>query len=70
MLECLLQAWAKHRGNYNEKYPPDDKKLKGNFRCALTKSDDFEEMKNYSKTNQQMGNYKVFKLLTPQEVTG
>ena len=63
-----MQAWAQHRGNETD--PLDHKKLKGNFRCALTKSDDFEEMKNYSKTNQQMGNYKVFQLLSPREVTG
>ena len=50
--------------------PPDYKRLKGNFRCALHKSTDFEEVKDEESMNRQTGNYKKFRLLSPDEVKG
>uniref|UniRef100_H2ZQ83 IRF tryptophan pentad repeat domain-containing protein n=1 Tax=Ciona savignyi TaxID=51511 RepID=H2ZQ83_CIOSA len=64
----IFVAWARHRGSYDESSKTDYKKLKGNFRCALNKSDDFEEIRERSVTNQQTGNYKIYRILNKQEV--
>ena len=34
----------------------------------MNKSDDFQELKEKSQTGKQTGNYKLYKLLTPEEV--
>ncbi|XP_078494561.1 interferon regulatory factor like protein isoform X2 [Ciona intestinalis] len=65
----IFKAWAKHRGSMNPGDPFDFKKLKGNFRCALNKSDDFEEIKERNVSDQQTGNYKIYRLLDKSEVT-
>uniref|UniRef100_F6T5R3 IRF tryptophan pentad repeat domain-containing protein n=1 Tax=Ciona intestinalis TaxID=7719 RepID=F6T5R3_CIOIN len=65
----IFKAWAKHRGSTNLGDPFDFKKLKGNFRCALNKSDDFEEIKERNVSDQQTGNYKIYRLLDKSEVT-
>ena len=59
------KAWAKHKDHEIEN-PPNYKKLKGNFRCAMRKSNDFEEVEN-EKTLQR-GNFKLYRLLTKEEV--
>ncbi|XP_076808728.1 interferon regulatory factor 4-like isoform X2 [Clavelina lepadiformis] len=64
----IFKAWAIHRGSTDEGKLKDFKKLKGNFRCAMNKSDDFQELKEKSQTGKQTGNYKLYKLLTPEEV--
>jgi len=61
----LFVAWAKHKDHEIEN-PPNYKKLKGNFRCAMRKSNDFEEVEN-EKTLQR-GNFKLYRLLTKEEV--
>ena len=43
--------------------------MKGNFRCALRKSDSFEEIKLCDSSGEnQYPEYKVFKVLTAEEV--
>nr|CAB3256924.1 interferon regulatory factor like protein [Phallusia mammillata] len=64
----IFRAWAKHKDKYDEANPPDEKKLKGNFRCALHKSVDFEEMPDSSAMAQQTGNYKIYRVLKREEV--
>ena len=66
----FLQLWAKHRGKYDETSPPDYTKWKSNFRSVLGKSNDFEEVKEANMLDQQMGNYKVFRLKSSSEVKG
>jgi len=60
----LFIAWAKHRGKYKE--PPEYTKLKGNFRSAMKRSLDFEEIKSINTL--QQGNYKIFKICSKEEV--
>jgi len=60
----LFIAWAKHKESYS--FPIDYKKLKGNFRCAMKKSNDFEEIEQQD--NLQSGNYKMFRVLDKEEV--
>lgn len=60
----LFVSWAKHKNHYKD--PPNYKKLKGNFRCAMRKCPDFKEVEAVQ--NQQSGNYKLYKLLDPEEV--
>jgi len=67
---CHLQEWAKHRGSYDEQAPPNWPKLKSNFRSVISKSNDFEETKDYHVLKKQTGNYKVYRLLSPSEVKG
>lgn len=63
----IFRAWADHRGR-DEGERLDDSKLKSNFRCALNKSADFEELTSRSQLQRQTGNYKVYRILTPKEV--
>lgn len=63
----IFRAWADHRGR-GEAEGLDDSKLKSNFRCALNKSADFEEVSNRSQLQRQTGNYKMYRILTPKEV--
>merc|ERR1719427_1734732 len=58
------EAWAKHRGKYKE--PPEYTKLKGNFRSAMKRSLDFEQIKSINTL--QQGNYKIFKICSKEEV--
>ncbi|XP_039263390.2 interferon regulatory factor 4-like [Styela clava] len=63
----IFRAWAEHRGR-GEVEKLDDSKLKSNFRCALNKSVDFEEISSKSQLQKQTGNYKVYRILSPREV--
>lgn len=62
----IFRAWAEHRGRGVNSL--DDSKAKSNFRCALNKSVDFEEVTSKSKLQLQTGNYKVYRILSPREV--
>ena len=63
------QAWAIHRDTYT--LPPDYKKLKGNFRCALRKSESFQEIKpDFSTTENHGAEFKVYRVLAAEEVQG
>lgn len=64
--KLYLKAWAVHKGRTTN--PPDFKKYKGNFRCTLRKSESFMEVSDECNLKQQTGNYKVFKLLSREEV--
>nr|CAB3256838.1 interferon regulatory factor like protein [Phallusia mammillata] len=64
--EKLFKLWAERNGKMVD---PDTKKskLKDNFRNALHKSNDFQEMEHLHKLDQQSNNYRVYKLLNPSE---
>jgi len=63
----LFEAWAIHRDTYT--LPPDYKKLKGNFRCALRKSESFQEIKPDFSTSENHGaEFKVYRVLAAEEV--
>ena len=68
-ISVLFQSWAKHRGRLGAEQV-DYNKLKGNFRSVLHKSEDFKELKDRSKTDQQSGNYRVFQILPSSAVKG
>nr|CAB3256817.1 IRF-like-2 interferon regulatory factor like protein [Phallusia mammillata] len=61
----LFKAWAIHRGTYEPGMPW--AKLKSNFRSVLSKSNDFEEVKERRVEKLQTGNYRVYKRLTHKE---
>ncbi|XP_076810649.1 uncharacterized protein LOC143453266 [Clavelina lepadiformis] len=61
-------AWARHRGKFDESNPPDNQTLKTNFRGVLDKSKHFEHVRSLSVTDQQMNNFRVYRLLQPSEV--
>jgi len=63
----MLQLWALHRKKCNPANP-DWTKMKQNFRNALKKSPNFEEISEENVLDRQMDNYRVF-LIKYEEVT-
>jgi len=69
----MKQAWAKHRArcrNDRDGVTQHISLMKSNFRTILRKCQDIEELKDFHQLGLQTGNYKVFKVLTPEEVHG
>lgn len=67
----IFRAWASHRwrkSRLDQESKLDSVTLKANFRCALNKSVDFEEVTSKSTLHLQTGNYKVYRFLSPNEV--
>ena len=67
----IFNAWAQYRSLIRNdprvaQQPPSH--MKSNFRTILRKCSDIEELKNFHQLGLQTGNYKVYKVLTEEEV--
>nr|NP_001071744.1 interferon regulatory factor like protein [Ciona intestinalis]BAE06516.1 interferon regulatory factor like protein [Ciona intestinalis] len=65
----IFKAWAEHRSFIRNQKPPTQhvSLMKSNFRTILRKCRDLEEQTNLHQLGLQTGNYKVYKVLTPEE---
>ncbi|CAK8696056.1 uncharacterized protein LOC143452779 isoform X2 [Clavelina lepadiformis] len=67
----IFRAWAQHRSIVRhdpEVLNQHISLMKSNFRTILRKCSEIEELKNFHQLGLQTGNYKVYKVLTPEEV--
>lgn len=66
----IFKAWAKYRSEIRNDPSIANHHIslmKSNFRTILNKTSEIEELKDFHQLGLQTGNYKVYKILTPEE---
>ena len=66
----IFKAWAKYRSEIRSDPSIANQHIslmKSNFRTILNKTSEIEELKDFHQLGLQTGNYKVYKILTPEE---